>query len=69
MIDDKGNRIEKALPSTPVEVLGLSEVPNAGDLLYMVNDDKLARQIAEKRKDKQKETELKMMGQKVTLDK
>lgn len=69
MIDDRGNRIKKALPSTPVEVLGLSDVPNAGDLLYTVEDDKLARQIAEKRKVKQKEHEFKMMSQRVTLDK
>ncbi|HHU69388.1 MAG TPA: translation initiation factor IF-2 [Thermoanaerobacterales bacterium] len=69
MIDDRGNRIEKAFPSTPVEVLGLSDVPNAGDLLYTVEDDKLARQIAEKRKVKQKEHEFKMMSQRVTLDK
>ncbi len=69
MIDDRGNRIKKTLPSNPVEVLGLSDVPNAGDLLYTVDDDKLARQIAEKRREKQKENEFKMMSQRVTLDK
>lgn len=69
MIDDKGKRLKEAGPSVPVEVLGLSDVPNAGDLLYTVKDEKLARQIAEKRKEKQKESELKQANQKVTLDK
>lgn len=68
MIDDKGRRIKKAGPSTPVEVLGLSDVPNAGDLLYKVTDEKEARQIAEKRKEKQRESELQKTSQKVSLD-
>jgi len=68
MIDDKGRRIKKAGPSSPVEVLGLSDVPNAGDLLYKVTDEKEARQIAEKRKEKQRESELQKASQKVSLD-
>jgi translation initiation factor IF-2 len=67
MIDDKGQRIKKAGPSTPVEVLGLSDVPNAGDLLYTVSDEKLARQIADKRKEKQRELEL-SSSIKISLD-
>ncbi len=43
MLDFKGRRVKKALPSTPVEILGLSEVPNAGDPFYVLPDEKLAR--------------------------
>lgn len=49
MLDFKGRRIKKALPSTPVEILGLSEVPNAGDLFVVCQDEKLARQLVEQR--------------------
>lgn len=55
MIDDKGRKVNSATPSIPVSVLGLSEVPNAGDLLYSVADEKTARQISDIRKDKIKE--------------
>ncbi|TDT61566.1 translation initiation factor IF-2 [Fonticella tunisiensis] len=54
MIDDKGRKVKSASPSIPVEVLGLSEVPNAGDILYCVEDDKKARQIAEINQEKQR---------------
>lgn len=49
MFDDKGNRITFAYPSMPVEVLGLSEVPEAGTEFYVVEDEKTARRIAEER--------------------
>jgi translation initiation factor IF-2 len=49
MFDDKGNRIKAAYPSMPVEVLGLSEVPEAGTEFYVVEDEKTARRIAEER--------------------
>ncbi len=55
MMDHNGRRLESAGPSVPVEVLGFSEVPEAGDILYAVEDDKLARQVAEERKEKIKE--------------
>ena len=58
MYDDKGNAIKKAGPSIPVEILGLPEVPDAGELLYAVTDDKMARQLVEKRKIKQREEQL-----------
>ena len=58
MYDDKGNPIKKAGPSIPVEILGLPEVPEAGELLYAVTDDKTARQLVEKRKIKQREEQL-----------
>ena len=49
MLDDKGERITKAGPSTPVEILGLSSAPQAGDKLESVKDDREARIVAEKR--------------------
>lgn len=57
MINDRGRRVEEAGPSIPVEVLGLSETPEAGDIMYVVEDDKLAKQIAEERMDKEKEAQ------------
>ena len=47
MLDDRGNKIEKAGPSQPVEITGFSNVPNAGDVLYGVNNDKQAKKIVE----------------------
>lgn len=55
LIDDKGKKVKSAGPSMPVEILGLSEVPNAGDILYVVSDEKTARQISEIRKEKEKQ--------------
>ncbi|MHC1721218.1 MAG: translation initiation factor IF-2 [Clostridiaceae bacterium] len=54
MFDDKGKKIKSAGPSIPVEVLGLSEVPAAGDRFNEVKDEKTARDLAEKRKDKER---------------
>ncbi|GEM_PF-176021 len=67
LIDDKGERIDSAGPSVPVEVLGFSEVPEAGDTLYVVGEDKLSKQVAEERRDKIKADQLKTIS-KVTLD-
>lgn len=67
MVDDMGNRVEEAYPSQPVEVVGFSEVPVAGDILHAVEQDKLTRQVAEERKDKQKAGMLKNIS-KVSLD-
>jgi len=67
MVDDKGKRLKKAGPSTPVEVLGLNEVPEAGDLLQVVSDERVARQVADKRAEKRREVELKKLA-KVSLD-
>ena len=55
MTDYKGTTIKKAGPATAVEILGLTEVPAAGDDFHVVKDDKLAREIAEKRKQKLRE--------------
>ena len=67
MVDDKGKRVAKAGPSQPVEVLGFSEVPAAGDILNVAEIDKLSRQVAEERRDKQKAEQLKNLS-KVSLD-
>ena len=67
MINDKGQKVKKAGPSTPVEVLGFSDVPDAGDLFQVVKDDKMARQIGEKRSTKRREQEL-QKTRKVSLD-
>ena len=47
MIDDKGRRVKEATPSTPVEILGLNEVPEAGEVFLVTENDKEARNIAE----------------------
>ena len=47
MMDDKGRRIKEALPSTPVEILGLNDVPNAGEILVQTSSEKEARSFAE----------------------
>ena len=55
MTNYKGDTIKKAGPATAVEILGLSDVPEAGDIFNAVKDDKLAKEIAENRKSKQRE--------------
>lgn len=58
MIDDKGRNIKTAGPSTPVSVLGFSDVPDAGDLMVVVKDEKLAKQVAEERRVKIKNKQI-----------
>ncbi|TAN42181.1 MAG: translation initiation factor IF-2 [Nitrospirae bacterium] len=67
LIDDMGKRIQEAGPSTPVEVIGFSEVPSAGDIFTVVDDEKRARQIALARFQKQRTIEL-AKAKKLTLD-
>ena len=67
MKNDKGQFIEEAGPSTPVEITGLTEVPSAGDLFDAVADEKLARELADKRAAEEKERQFSSY-QKVTLD-
>ena len=55
MMDDKGKRIKKAGPSVPVEVLGLDEVPDGGDLFYVVEDERMAKSVVAERKQKLKD--------------
>jgi translation initiation factor IF-2 len=66
MQNDRGERVKTAGPSTPVEIVGLSDVPLAGDLFQVVSDDRVARQVAEKRTVKLKEATKHV--QRVTLD-
>ena len=68
MMDDKGRRVKKAGPSKPVEILGLSEVPVAGDSFYVAESEKQARQIAESVVAKNRVDMLKDTPQKVSLD-
>jgi len=54
MTDDKGRKLKTAGPSTPVEIIGLAEVPQAGDNFFVVEDERLARELADQRKADQK---------------
>jgi translation initiation factor IF-2 len=67
MMGDRGRRLEAAGPSTPVEILGLGGVPEAGDTFVAVQDDQKARQVAEHRRTKQREAEMATTA-KVSLD-
>ena len=67
MINDKGKNVTEAGPSTPVEILGMAEVPGAGDIFNAVDDEKMARELAEQRKSKEKEESFKA-NSKVSLD-
>ena len=58
MHDDKGNPIESAGPSTPVEIMGLSEVPEGGDVFYEVEDERTARSLVERRREQERESAL-----------
>ena len=55
MYNDKGKKVKKAGPSTPVEVIGLTEVPTAGETFYEVKDEKTAKHLIEKRKRQERE--------------
>ena len=67
MVNDKGERVKEAGPSVPVEITGLAEVPQGGDIFNAVSDEKLARELVEQRKASQKEEQFKAQT-KVTLD-
>lgn len=67
MIDDKGKRVQKAGPSVPVEIVGLAEVPNAGDVFHSVEDERMARDVVEQRKHKEKEEQFTSV-QRVSLE-
>ena len=68
MIDDRGNRIKKAGPSTPVEILGLNDVPNAGEVFMACDDEKSARTIADTFISEQKKRMVEETRQKMNLD-
>jgi len=67
MQNENGKEVKQAGPSVPVEITGLAETPNAGDVFDAVSDERLARQLVEQRKQKAKE-EIFNAKQKVTLD-
>ena len=61
LLSDSGERIQKAEPSTPVEILGLTEVPQAGDKFEVVKNEKEMKSIVEKRKEKERDKRLEAM--------
>jgi len=67
MINDRGEKIESAGPSTPVEVIGLASVPHAGDTFVVVTDERRAKELATQRLQKQRELELAKTSQ-ITLE-
>ena len=67
MTDEKGKKVKKAGPSTPVEITGLTEVPQAGDTFYEVEDEKTAKHLIEKRKRIEREKAINATA-KVSLD-
>ncbi len=68
MIDDKGRRVKEATPSTPVEILGLNDVPNAGEIFIAHANDKTAKQFAETFIAQNKEKKLEETKAKMSLD-
>ncbi len=67
MTNDRGDKVDEAGPSVPVEIMGLAEVPQAGDVFNAVSDERLARELVEERKQKAKKEQFESV-QKVTLD-
>lgn len=67
MVNDKGKRLKEAGPSTPVEITGLTEVPQAGDMFLAFEDERKAREIAEKRTTNQRQADM-GANTRVTLD-
>ena len=69
LIDDKGKQVKKAGPSIPVEVMGLNDVPSAGDTLMVVSDERVAREAAQKRSSRRRDVRISAGGaQKVSLE-
>ena len=69
LIDDKGKQVKKAGPSIPVEIMGLSDVPAAGDTLMVVSDDRVARETAEKRATRRRDVRISAgSSQRVSLE-
>jgi len=67
MLDDRGNSLEEAGPSTPIEILGLDGVPDAGDQVNAAEDDKVAKQVVDHRRQSERKRELAAKG-KVSLE-
>ncbi len=68
LVNDKGESLTEALPSMPVQVLGLTAVPGAGDNVLVVDDDRMARQIADKRESRMRAAAQAVGSRRKTLD-
>ena len=68
MINDQGESVDEAAPAAPVQVLGLTSVPGAGDNFLVVDDDRMARQIAEKREARMRAAQQAKSSRRKTLD-
>ncbi len=68
MTDYRGKTLKKAGPSVPVEIIGMAEVPQAGDTFHAVADERMARQLAEERRQAKKDSKLKSLTGSVTLE-
>ena len=69
LLDDKGKQVKRAGPSIPVEVMGLNDVPSAGDTLMVVSDERVAREAAAKRSTKRRDVRMQTSsGPKITLE-
>ena len=68
MLDENGDLVEEAGPSRPVQVLGLTSVPNAGDSFLVVEEDRVARQIADRRQARERNAQLAAGRRRISLD-
>jgi translation initiation factor IF-2 len=68
MLDETGGNVDSAGPSRPVQVLGLTSVPNAGDSFLVVEEDRIARQIADRRQARERNAQLAASRRRVSLD-
>ena len=67
MYNDRGQQIEEAGPSTPVEIIGLADVPEGGDILYQVENERIARDLVDKRRTEERESALRQSSR-MSLD-
>jgi translation initiation factor IF-2 len=68
MLDENGDLVDEATPSRPVQVLGLTSVPNAGDSFLVVEEDRVARQIADRRQARERNAQLAAGRRRISLD-
>jgi translation initiation factor IF-2 len=68
MLDEHGNDVDEALPSRPVQVIGFTSVPGAGDTFLVVEEDRVARQIADRRRARERNAELASRRKRVSLE-
>jgi translation initiation factor IF-2 len=68
MLDENGDNVDEASPSRPVQVLGLTSVPGAGDSFLVVDEDRIARQIADRRQARERNAQLAQTRRRISLD-